>query len=64
MQHLQIISQALLAVFSFPDIARAPKQSGTLKRYQDDSYPELEFAYLENGKFSTPWPNSMCIQVK
>ncbi|KAJ7698801.1 linoleate diol synthase [Mycena metata] len=60
---LKIMSEVLRAVFTCKNIARAPGQSGTLKRFQDESRPDLRFAYLDEHKFASPWPTSMAVQV-
>jgi len=59
---LKIMSEVLRAVFTCKNIARAPGQSGTLKRFQDESRPDLRFAYLDEHKFACPWPTSMAVQ--
>ncbi|KAJ7180686.1 linoleate diol synthase [Mycena filopes] len=59
---LKIMSEVLRAVVTYKNIARAPGQSGTLKRFEDASRPDLRFAYLDDQKFASPWPTSMAVQ--
>jgi len=59
---IKIMAEVLRAVFGYKNIARAPGQSGVLKRFQEESRPELRFAYLGADMFTSPWPMSMAIQ--
>ncbi|KAJ7115970.1 linoleate diol synthase, partial [Mycena epipterygia] len=61
---VKIMAEVLRAVFSYKNIARAPNQSGILKRFEDSARPDLRFAYLNEGKFTSPWPTSMAVQVR
>ncbi|KAJ6619469.1 linoleate diol synthase [Mycena sp. CBHHK59/15] len=58
----KIMSEVLHVVFGYKNVARAPGQSGILKRFKDDSRPDLRFAYLDQNKFTSPWPTSMAVQ--
>ncbi|KAF7370587.1 Heme peroxidase [Mycena sanguinolenta] len=59
---VKVMSEVLRAVFGYKNIVRAPGQSGSLKRFQDETIMELRFAYLDEGKFASPWPTSMAVQ--
>ncbi|KAF7343731.1 Heme peroxidase [Mycena sanguinolenta] len=59
---VKVMSEVLRAVFGYRNIARAPGQSGSLKRFQDETRQELRFAYLDEEKFASPWPTSMAVQ--
>ncbi|KAJ6581524.1 linoleate diol synthase [Mycena capillaripes] len=59
---LNVMSEVLRAVFGYKNIVRAPGQSGILKRFKDESRPDLCFAYLDEEKFASPWPTSMAVQ--
>ncbi|KAF8892276.1 heme peroxidase [Infundibulicybe gibba] len=58
---LKIMSEVLHALFEIDGVQRAPGQSGALKRFKDDTRPELRFAYLDKTQFSSAWPDSMAI---
>ncbi|KAK7049205.1 hypothetical protein VNI00_005806 [Paramarasmius palmivorus] len=55
----KIMGEVLRAVFSLNGIKRAPENSGKLKRFQDQTRPELRFAYLSEAKKVSPWPTSI-----
>jgi cytochrome P450 len=59
-----VMSEVLRAVFGYKNIVRAPGQSGHLKRFQDETRMELRFAYLDEEKFTSPWPTSMAVQYE
>jgi len=59
---LRVMSEVLRVVFTCKNITRAPGQSGTLKRFKDEAKPNLRFAYLNEEKFTCPWPTSMAVQ--
>ncbi|KAJ7765440.1 linoleate diol synthase [Mycena maculata] len=59
---IKIMAEVLRAVFGYKNVARAPGQSGILKRFEDASRPDLRFGYLDADKFVSPWPTSMAIQ--
>jgi len=59
---IKIMEEVLRAVFAYKNIARAPGQSGTLKRFEDSARPDLRFAYLDNDKYTSPWPTSLALQ--
>ncbi|KAJ7131370.1 linoleate diol synthase [Mycena epipterygia] len=59
---VKIMAEVLRVVFSYKNIARAPNQSGRLKRFKDDARPDLHFVYLNDEKFTSPWPTSMAVQ--
>ncbi|KAJ7247649.1 heme peroxidase [Mycena haematopus] len=59
---VKVMSEVLRAVFGYKNIARAPGQSGKLKRFQDETRLDLRFAYLDEAKFISPWPTSMAVQ--
>ncbi|KAJ7155422.1 linoleate diol synthase [Mycena crocata] len=61
---IKIMEGVLRAVFGYKNLVRAPGQSGVLKRFRDDSRPDLRFAYLNDEKFTSPWPTSMAVQVR
>ncbi|KAJ6515136.1 linoleate diol synthase [Mycena vitilis] len=60
---LKVMSEVLRVVFGYKNITRAPGQSGTLKRFKDETRPDLRFAYLDEEKYASPWPTSMAVQV-
>ncbi|KAF7308570.1 Heme peroxidase [Mycena chlorophos] len=61
--NVKILSEVLKAVFSYKNVARAPGQSGVLKRFVDTSRLDLRFAYMDAAsKYTTPFPSSMSIQ--
>ncbi|KAJ7442287.1 linoleate diol synthase [Mycena latifolia] len=59
---VKIMEEVLRAVFAYKNITRAPGQSGVLKRFEDSARPDLRFAYLDENKFTSPWPTSMALQ--
>jgi cytochrome P450 len=59
---VKVMSEVLRAVFGYKNIGRAPGQSGTLKRFKDETRRDLRFAYLDEEKFACPWPTSMAVQ--
>ncbi|KAJ7074134.1 linoleate diol synthase [Mycena amicta] len=61
--NLKVLAEVLKVVLSYKNIARAPGQSGNLKRFTDGSRLDLRFAYLDSkSAFSTPWLGSMAVQ--
>ncbi|KAJ7504371.1 linoleate diol synthase [Mycena galericulata] len=60
---IKIMAEVLRAVYGYKNIARAPGQSGVLKRFHDESRTDLRFAYLNADKFISPWPTSMAVQL-
>ncbi|KAJ7070750.1 linoleate diol synthase [Mycena amicta] len=64
--NLKVLAEVLKVVLSYKNIARAPGQSGNLKRpvsFTDGSRLDLRFAYLDSkSAVSTPWLGSMAIQ--
>jgi linoleate 10R-lipoxygenase len=59
---VRIMTEVLRVVFGYKNIARAPGQSGSLKRFKDDARQDLRFSYLDEKKYATPWPTSMAVQ--
>jgi len=58
---VQIMSQVLRGVFAIKDLQRAPGNSGILYRFKDHDRPELNYAYLDEQKFISPWPTSLAV---
>ncbi|KAF5387399.1 hypothetical protein D9757_005780 [Collybiopsis confluens] len=58
---VQIMTHVLRGIFAIKDIKRAPGNSGLLNRFQDHDRPELNYAYLDENKFVSPWPNSLAV---
>jgi len=58
---VQIMAEVLRGIFSIKDLKRAPGNSGVLNRFKDHERPELNFAYLDEKKFVSPWPNSLSV---
>ncbi|KAJ7281406.1 linoleate diol synthase [Mycena rebaudengoi] len=59
---IKVMTESLRAIFAYKNIARAPGQSGILKRFKDHARSDLRFAYLDEQKYSSPWPTSMAVQ--
>jgi len=59
---VKIMTEVLRAVYGCMNVRRAPGQSGQLRRFKEHSRPEVRFAYLDQGQFSSPWPSSLTIQ--
>lgn len=57
------MTHVLRGIFAIKDIQRAPGNSGVLNRFKDHDRPELNYAYLDENKFVTPWPNSLSVVV-
>jgi len=63
---MKIVRQVLRAVFEFDGLRRSPGPSGTLKRHdvaQEDDKHSLRYEYLGADNLSTPWPNSMLVEI-
>ncbi|GBE86547.1 Linoleate 10R-lipoxygenase [Sparassis crispa] len=60
----KMIGAVLRAVFSFPNVRRAPGQSGVLKRFKEDSTKTSCYSYLSSTQELTPWATSMVIQFE
>ncbi|KAH7870565.1 putative linoleate diol synthase [Lentinula edodes] len=58
---VKIMTHVLRGIFAIKDIQRAPGNSGVLNRFKDHDRPELNYAYLDENKFVTPWPNSLSV---
>ncbi|KAH7927845.1 heme peroxidase [Leucogyrophana mollusca] len=56
------IVQVLRAILSFDNLRRGPGQSGKLTRFKDAAVPQLNYAYLNDKMFVSPWPTSLVIQ--
>jgi hypothetical protein len=62
----KIVGQVLRAVFECDGLRRRPGPSGTLKRHdvaQGADKHTLRYEYLGADNLSTPWPNSMLVQI-
>ncbi|KAJ7623211.1 linoleate diol synthase [Roridomyces roridus] len=60
----RVMAEVLRAVFGHKNLARAPGQSGLLKRFLDDSRPDLCYGYLDANMSTSPWPTTMAVQVQ
>jgi len=58
---VKIMTEVLRGIFAIKDVQRAPGNSGILHRFKDHERPELNYAYLDDKKFVSPWPNSLCV---
>ncbi|EKM53767.1 uncharacterized protein PHACADRAFT_260261 [Phanerochaete carnosa HHB-10118-sp] len=58
----KIVAEVLRAVFSFPNVRRAPGQSGVLKRFKPDTIKTSSWMYLNHEQLPSPWATSMIIQ--
>ena len=58
------MTHVLRGIFAIKDIKRAPGNSGVLNRFKDHDRPELNYAYLDEQKFISPWPNSLAVVVR
>ncbi|KAI0091665.1 linoleate diol synthase [Irpex rosettiformis] len=58
-----IIGEVLRATYSFPNIRRAPAQSGVLKRFKTDASKTSSWMYLDGEQKLSPWATSMVVQV-
>ncbi|KAJ3767452.1 linoleate diol synthase [Lentinula raphanica] len=58
---VQIMTHILRGIFAIKDVQRAPGNSGVLNRFKDHERHELNYAYLDENKFVTPWPNSLAV---
>ncbi|KAF9006152.1 linoleate diol synthase [Cyathus striatus] len=59
---IKIMSQVLRAVFSYENLGRAPGQSGSLQRFQDETRLELAYGYLDRDQHISEWPRSFTVQ--
>ncbi|KAJ6548164.1 linoleate diol synthase [Mycena vulgaris] len=60
---IKVMEEVLRAVFAYKNIARAPGQSGVLKRLVSHAArADLRFAYLDDNKFTSPWPTAMALK--
>ncbi|KAJ6591567.1 linoleate diol synthase [Mycena vulgaris] len=65
---VKAMEEVLRAIFAYKNIARAPGQSGVLKRlvsrfpFEDAARADLRFAYLDESKFTSPWPTAMALK--
>ncbi|KAH8104009.1 linoleate diol synthase [Cristinia sonorae] len=58
----KIMAQVLRAVFSLPNLRRAPGMSGVLKRFPSDTMRTSTYVYLAKDQKQTPWATSMVVQ--
>ncbi|KAJ4469566.1 linoleate diol synthase [Lentinula aciculospora] len=58
-----IMTHVLRGIFAIKDIQRAPGNSGVLNRFKDHERHELNYAYLDDNKYVSPWPNSLAVVV-
>jgi len=58
----KIAAEVLRAVLSFPNVRRAPNQSGVLKRFKSDTMKTSSWLYLRHDQQASPWATSMVIQ--
>lgn len=58
-----ILGEVLRATYSFPNVRRAPAQSGVLKRYKTDISKTSNWLYLDGEQKLSPWATSMVLQV-
>ena len=57
----KLIVQVLRGILSFGNVRRGPGQSGRLQRYQDNSFKDLRYVYLNRQQIRTPWPTSLVL---
>ena len=58
-----LLGEMLRATYSFPNVRRAPAQSGILKRYKTDVCKTSSWLYLDGEQKLSPWATSMVLQV-
>lgn len=55
----KLIAQVLRSILSLENLRRGPGRSGKLQRYQDSSFKDLRYVYLNAQQLRSPWPTSL-----